>query len=187
MEDLIEVLLIGASVLLMMGLLFSLMAWLVVRRVRRSGIVQRGFQNSVLTARSFATDKSVREPARLRIELRRSTEATRRSLSEAAMRGWPVGELPAAAETLERAANSLDDQLRIAEREPNRALKREWSEDLGKQVRSLDELSAELRRCLLQTCRSAEAAQIQQATTRLNREVNALQAWSNSYGSHQRT
>jgi hypothetical protein len=96
-----------------------------------------------------------------------------------------VGDLPRAAAEIDSAAASLDNLLRAADREPNRALKQEWTTDLAAQARALDELSADLRRCLLQTSRSIDTLQLEQATNRLRTEISAMSTWRDSYGNRQ--
>lgn len=185
MDSLIEILALGVGILTATGVGTALAGWVVVRKVKRSRILQRAAGNSVLAAKSFAPDKAIREPARLIGEMRRSSRATRGAIDEATRQGWPVGHLPQAAQDLDRAMLSLENQLRIADREPNRALKSEWTADLAQQARALDGLSADLRRCLLQTSRSVDQLQLEQASSRLTAEISAMQSWRSSYGSRE--
>ncbi|MHA7276874.1 hypothetical protein ACX80O_10180 [Arthrobacter sp. Hz1] len=175
-------LLIGGATLVVIGLGMAFATWMIVRRLRRTGVVQRSFSNGVLTARSYAVDDGVRRIARLRLELRRSGQATRRALDAAAGSGGPIGELPIVAEDLFRAERALEDQLRMAEREPDRQLKRDLAGRIGEQVQSYGTLSADLRRSLMQAGQPTGANEIQRASTHLTREINVLQAWSKSYG-----
>jgi hypothetical protein len=182
MEGFLSILLILGSVMLVLGLASSVLVWLAVRRIRRSGIVRRAADNGVLTLHSLAMDRTVREPARLALELRRSNQANRRALNEAVQRGWPVGNLPDAADELERAAAALGDQLRIADREPNRALKRELSADLTHRVRALEGMSVDLRRCLLRSSVSVDRMELERSGARLEMEISAMHSWLGSYG-----
>ncbi|WP_026533354.1 hypothetical protein [Arthrobacter sp. H41] len=136
MDSLIEILALGVGILTATGVGTAVAGWVVVRKVKRSRILQRAAGNGVLAAKSFAPDKAVREPARLIGEMRRSSRATRGAIDEATRQGWPVGHLPQAAQDLDRAMLSLENQLRIADREPNRALKSEWTADLAQQARA---------------------------------------------------
>ena len=181
-ETLVQLLLIGGATLLVIGLGMALATWIIVRRLRRSGVVQRSFSNGVLTARSYAVDDGVRRIARLRLDLRRSGQATRRALDAATGSGGPIGELPIVAEDLFRAEQALENQLRMAEREPDRQLKRDLAGRIGEQVQSYGTLSADLRRSLMQAGQPTGANEIQRASTHLTREINVLQAWSKSYG-----
>ncbi|WP_026549517.1 hypothetical protein [Arthrobacter sp. Br18] len=185
MDSFIEIFAVGVGILTATGIGTAVTGWIVVRKVKRSRIVQRAAGNSILAAKAFAPDRAVREPAKLIGELRRSSRATRGALEEATRQGWPVGHLPRAAQDLERAMQSLENQLRFADREPNRALRAEWTADLGQQTRTLEGLSADLRRCLLQTSRSVDQLQLEQASSRLTAEISAMQSWQSSYGSRQ--
>lgn len=181
-DPIMNFLIFGGVTLLVIGLGFALATWLIVRRLRRSGVVQRSFSTGVLTARSYAVDDGVRRIARLRLDLRRSGQATRRALDAAAGNGGPIGELPIVAEDLFRAERALEDQLRLAEREPDRQLKRDLANRVGEQVQSYGTLSADLRRSLMHAGQPAGGAEIQRASTHLTREINVLQAWSKAYG-----
>ncbi|MEG9249391.1 hypothetical protein V6S67_14985 [Arthrobacter sp. Soc17.1.1.1] len=184
-ELFVEALAIGAGVLAALGAGTGVAGWLVVRKVRRSRIIERTRDRGMLAARAYAPDRLTREPARLIGDLRRSSRATHLALAEAAAQGRPVGDLPRAAAEIDQAADSLENLLRAADREPNRALKQEWTTDLAAQARALDELSADLRRCLLHTSRSIDTLQLEQATNRLRTEISAMTTWRNSYGNRQ--
>lgn len=184
-EVFVEALLVGAGVLTALGAGTGVAGWLVVRKVRRSRIIERTKDRGMLAARAYSPDKLTREPARLIGELTRSSRATHLALAEATAQGRPVGDLPRAAAEIDHAAASLQNLLRAADREPNRTLKQEWTADLAAQARALDELSADLRRCLLQTSRSIDTLQLEQATNRLRTEISAMSTWRDSYGNRQ--
>jgi len=184
-EAFAEALAVGAGVLAALGAGTGVAGWLVVRKVRRTRIIERTRDRGMLAARAYAPDRLTREPARLIAELKRSSRATHLALAEAAAQNRPVGDLPRAAAEIDRAAESLENLLRTADREPNRALKQEWTADLGAQARALDELSANLRRCLLQTSRSVDTLQLEQATNRLQHEISAMATWRDTYGNRQ--
>jgi hypothetical protein len=184
-ELFVEALAIGAGVLAALGAGTGVAGWLVVRKVRRSRIIERTRDRGMLAARAYAPDRLTREPARLIGDLKRSSRATHLALAEAAAQGRPVGDLPRAAAEIDQAAASLGTLLRAADREPNRALKQEWTTDLAAQARALDELSADLRRCLLHTSRSIDTLQLEQATDRLRTEISAMATWRDSYGNRQ--
>ncbi len=180
-----ETLAIAAGVLAALGAGTGVAGWLVIRKVRRTRIIERTKDRGILAARAYAPDRLTREPARLIADLKRSTRATHAALEEAAAQGRPVGDLPRAAAEIDHAAAALENLLRTADREPNRALKQEWTSELGTQARALDELSADLRRCLLQTSRSIDTLQLEQATTRLRTEISAMASWRDTYGNRQ--
>jgi hypothetical protein len=131
-------------------------------------------------------DASARELARLRLELERSTDATRRSVAAAIAQGSPTGDLAATAEDLTRAEAVLCERIALAEREPNRALRQDLARGIGEQVSSLCELSAELRRTLLEVHQVSGSRQLDRATTRLTMEIGALKTWNAAYGTASR-
>ncbi|MHA7189148.1 hypothetical protein ACX80N_02490 [Arthrobacter sp. MDT2-16] len=181
----VQALVVGAGVLTAVGAGTGVAGWLVVRKVKRSRIIERTRDRGVLAARAYAPDRLTREPARLIGDLTRSSRATHLALAEATAQRRPVGDLPRAAAEIDQAAASLETLLRAADREPNRALKQEWTADLAAQARALDELSADLRRSLLQTSRSIDTLQLEQATSRLRTEISAMATWRDSYGNRQ--
>ncbi|MBG6224416.1 restriction endonuclease Mrr [Arthrobacter sp. CAN_A2] len=185
LEELVEAFAIGLGVLLALGAGTGVAGWVVVRRVRNSRIIERTRDRGLLAARAYSPDALTREPARLIGNLARSSRATHLALSEATAQGRPVGDLPRAAAEIDQAAASLENLLRAADREPNRALKQEWTRDLSTQAHALDELSADLRRCLLQTSRSIDTLQLERATTRLRTEISAMGTWRDTYGNRQ--
>lgn len=185
LEVFVEALVIGAGVLATLGAGTGVAGWLVVRKVKRSRIIERTRDRGMLAARAYAPDRLTREPARLIGDLKRSSRATHLALAEATTQGRPVGDLPRAAAEIDSAAASLENLLRAADREPNRALKQEWTSDLAAQAKALDELSADLRRCLLRTSRSIDTLQLENATNRLRTEISAMTAWRDAYGNRQ--
>jgi len=176
------VMLIGGTMLLIFGMAAVLSAWLVVRRIQRSRRIRSGWTRGTLTVRSLASDDAGRQLARLRIQLRRSAEATERTLAAAGLHGRPVGDLPAVAANLARAERTLDEQLRLAEREPHPGLKQTLSARLEEQVRRACALAAELRQTLLLAGDSIGDVQLERASRHLALEADALRAWNRSYG-----
>jgi len=185
-EDMAEaaatVMLIGGTMLLIFGMTAVLSAWLLVRRIQRSRRIRSGWTRGTLTVRSLAGDDAGRQLARLRIQLRRSAEATERTLAAAGLHGRPVGDLPAVAAHLARAERTLDEQLRLAEREPHPALRQTLSARLEEQVRRSCTLAAELRQTLLLAGDSIGDSQLERASRHLAMEADALRAWNHSYG-----
>jgi len=176
------VMLIGGTMLLIFGMTAVLSAWLVVRRIQRSRRIRSGWTRGTLTVRSLASDDAGRQLARLRIQLRRSAEATERTLAAAGLHGRPVGDLPAVAANLARAERTLDEQLRLAEREPHPGLKQTLGARLEEQVRRACTLAAELRQTLLLAGDSIGDGQLERASRHLALEADALRAWTRSYG-----
>ncbi len=182
-EGLLQLLLIGGTVLGILVVAAVAGTWLVVRKVRRSGRMRRQLQRGSSRMRVMSADPATRELARLRAQLERSTDATRRSVQAALAQGVPGGELAATAEDLTRAEEVLCERISLAEKEPNRALRSELARSIGAQVNTLSELSADLRRTLLEVHSVSSNAQVTRASSRLSLEIGALQTWSATYGS----
>ncbi|WP_026817972.1 hypothetical protein [Arthrobacter castelli] len=182
-EFLTQLLLVGGIVLLTSTLVFALSTWFVVRKVRRSGIVGRMKEAGLMRMRALSGDSSVRQLAKLRLELHRSTEATGRSLAAARSAGHPLGDLPAVAADLERAHRSLQESIRIAEEETNRQTRMSHAARFRRQADKLTNLSAQLRHTLLQLSDDVGTGAARQAGEHLKLELAGLQAWSTSYTS----
>jgi hypothetical protein len=181
-----QILLIGGTVVLALGLAFALSCWLVVRRIRRSKKVRQSMRKGQLMMRVATGDPSKRQLARLRMQLQRSAEATERSLAAASGQGRPVGELPAVALNLSKAERALDEQLHLAEREPDPQLRKVLIPGLQNQVQELCGLASELRQSVLETGHTVSNARMQQVGSHLAMELDALQTWNQSYSSRQR-
>lgn len=180
-EFLVQLLLIGGIFLLVTSLALGLTAWFVVRRVRRSGVIDRTRESGRITARRLSSDTSVRRMAKLRHELHRSVQATDRSLAAARSAGHPVGDLPAVAADLHRAHLSIEDNIRIAEQEPDRQVRASHAARFRQQADTLTGLSAQLRQSLLQLGDDVGTSASLNAGAHLRLELEGLQAWSNSY------
>ncbi|GAA2172842.1 hypothetical protein GCM10009784_04910 [Arthrobacter parietis] len=182
LEGVLQLLLFGGAVLGILAIGAATGTWLIVRRIRRSGILRRRIERGSSRLRSFSTDASARELARLRLQLERSTGATRRSVAAAIAQGSPTGDLAATADDLTRAEAVLCERIALAEREPNRALREDLANSIGEQVNSLCELSAQLRRTLLEVHQETGSRQLERATSRLTMEIGALKTWNAAYG-----
>ena len=181
-DVLVQVMLVGGTILVLGALALTLTTWLVIRRIRRSGVVRRTADRGALAVHAVAGDATGRRLARMRIGLRRSAEATGHALEAAVAQGRPVGDMPFVAERLARTGRLLDEQLQLAEREPDRALKRALAAGLDAQVEQHERLGAQLRESLLQPGFTVGLAQLGETASRLSLEVDALQAWDRGYG-----
>lgn len=144
---------------------------LVVRRLRRS----RRLRRLRLAARS-AFGPAAR-PARLRLELDRSAEATQTALRTAAAAGRHVGELPALVAQLTAQAQALDRRLEEVEHEPDPELRRTLTARLGRDVAAHGRLAAEVRA----TLRPDEPVHLEEARAALAVEREVLRAWESAY------
>jgi hypothetical protein len=177
-----QVVLVGGAVLLVLGLAAAGSLWYMVRRIRRSRRLRRGVERSRLTVRSVTGDDTVRRLARMRLELQRSVDATERAVGSAQAQGAPVGGMPSIAASLVRTGRQLDDELRLAEVEPDPQLRRMWIDWLADQVAEHHRLCANLRRSVLDAAMAAGPDHhLARTSDSLMIEVQALQAWGTSY------
>lgn len=177
-----QVVLVGGAVMLALGLAAVGTLWYLARRIRRSRRLRRGVERSRLTVRSVAGDDVGRRLARMRLELQRSVDATERAIGSAEARRAPVGGMPSIAASLARTGRQLDDELRLAEAEPDLELKRVWTGWLADQVSEHHRLCADLRRSIFSaTMAAGPDHHLARTSDHLMIEVEALQAWGTSY------
>ena len=177
----LQILLFTGVAVLAIGTAAAVTLWLVIRKIRRSRRLRNGLRTGTLTVRSLTKDDAGRRLARQRLGLQRSAEATERALSAARSEGRPVGELPLVAARLEAASRSLDEQLKLAEGEPDLRVKHALADSMAGRADHLNRLSGELRQNLLEASYSADAEQLELAGRHLWREIEALHAWSSAY------
>lgn len=177
-----QVVLVGGAVMLVLGLAAAGAVWYLVRRIRRSRRLRRGVERSRLTVRSVTSDDVGRRLARMRLELQRSVDATERAIGSAQAQRAPVGGMPSIAASLVRTGHQLDDELRLAEAEPDPELRRMWVDWLADQVTEHHRLCADLRRSVLDATMAAGPDQyLARTSDHLMIEVQALEAWGTSY------
>ena len=177
----LQILLFTGITMLCVGTAAAVGVWLLIRRIRRSRRLQNGLRSGSLTVRSYTKDDAGRRLARQRLGLQRSAEATRRALAAAVAERRFVGELPLVADRLKAASRSLDEQLKLAEKEPEPGVKRALAASLDGRAQQLNRLSGELRQHLMEAGYSADAEQLELAGRHLSREIEALHAWSSAY------
>lgn len=180
-DVLAQVLLVGGAVMLVVGLAAVGTLWYAVRRIRRSRRLRRGVDRGRLTVRAVAGDDAGRRLARMRLEVQRSVDATERAIGAAQAQGAPVGGMPSIAANLVRTGRQLDDELRLAEVEPDQELRRAWVAWLTDQVAEHGRLCADLRRSVLSATMATGPSQLTRAGDHLAIEVEALHAWGTSY------
>ncbi|MCK6210204.1 hypothetical protein KZX45_06560 [Georgenia sp. EYE_87] len=180
-DVLAQVVLVGGAVMLVVGLAAVGSLWYVVRRIRRSRRLRRGVDRGRLTVRAVTADDAGRRLARMRLEVQRSVDATERAIGAAESQGAPVGAMPSVAASLVRTGHQLDDELRLAEIEPDAELRRAWVAWLTDQVAEHARLCADLRRSVFSATMATGPSQLTRAGDHLALEVEALQAWGTSY------
>lgn len=151
-------------------------AWYGLRRLTRSKGVRRRIERGELNMRALSSDPTVREVAKHRLAMRRSTEATTRALAAAKEASRPVGELPQVAADLAKAFREIDDDLRVVENEPDAAMRHRLLTDLLPDIRTHERLSGDLRRSLLHSRSASSTPALQRAADDLLLEAQALSA-----------
>ena len=150
--------------------------WYGVSRLSRSKGLRRRIEQGELNVRALSSDPTVREVAKHRLAMRRSTDATASALAAAKEARRPVGDLPQVADDLERAYREIDDDLRVVESEPDAAMRHRLLTDLLPDIRTHERLSGDLRRSLLRSRSSASTPALQRAADDLLLEAQALTA-----------
>ncbi|MFD1505806.1 hypothetical protein FE374_00595 [Georgenia yuyongxinii] len=119
---------------------------------------------------------------RMRRQAQRSVDDVERSLGAAQARGCPVGDLPSMVACLASTGRQLDDELRLAEAEPDAELRWIWTTYLADQLHEHRAECAALRR----TVRRLELADgpnhLARAGDPLATEMEAGPAWGAPYG-----
>ncbi|MGC5615810.1 hypothetical protein [Georgenia sp. Z1491] len=150
--------------------------WYGVRRLSRSKGMRRRIEQGELNVRALSSDPTVREVAKHRLAMRRSTDATDRALEAAREAGRTVGDLPQVAADLERAYREIDDDLRVVENEPDAGMRHRLLTDLLPDIRTHERLSGDLRRSLLHSRSSSSTPALRRAADDLMLEAQALGA-----------
>lgn len=181
----------GLLILVLVPTAFLLVAglgiWLLVHRVRRSGVLRRlqdrafGIvEDGGLRARARAGDGLSRELAHQRLRLRAALNSTAHAVAEARTHR-PVGELPDILVTLTEAGRVLDGQLRTAEREPDPGARRTMSDALNGQLETIERTARDIRTALAGSAIPLAEAELGQVTGRVEVENRILAAWNTAY------
>jgi hypothetical protein len=163
-------------------------AWVIVRRVRRSGAlkriqhgVEKTVQGGLLKVRAETGEGVARELARQRLRLRACLDSTAFSLELARADQRPVGEFSAIMDTLNEVGSVLDGQLRVAEREPDDASRQAMSTALDGQLEMIERTGREIRGTLAQAGLSLGNGELKDVAARLAVESQVLKTWIQSY------
>lgn len=120
--------------------------------------------------------------ARMRARAQRSVDAVERSLGAAQARGCPVGDLPSMAASLASTGRQLDDELGLAEAEPDAELRRIWTTLLADQVHEHRSECAALRRTVRRLELASGPSHLARAGDPLATELEARPDWGAPYG-----
>lgn len=171
------------AVLVLVGLVAAFVGWRIYRRVRRSGIVQRG----LLVARAQALPPGPgRDIAALRLKLRGSVEGTDRILGEVGYDN-PISRLTPLLATLKSTSARVDADLRALEAEPDRVRQSEGLTRYRGEVEKLLVAAAQLRESATSTNAVERGPEVQELAERVNEEVGFLTQYQRSYSDLYRT
>ncbi len=179
-------------VLVMFTVVSALVVWRTIRMVRRSRLLaswrRRGdvlgaglADRRMMTIAAKARGGPAGELAALRVRLGQALESTDRALAYAERLEQPVGYLPRIGAELARSGASLDQQLRLAQRDPDAETQRGLVAVLKPQVESVTTSAAALRRALAEAAHSVTAHDLDAVSQDLDHEVVAMTNWSRTY------
>lgn len=172
------VLLVGGVVLLVLLLVVSFVVWRVWRRVRRSGVIERG----LLEVRAQALPAGVaRELAELRLRLRAGVNGLAQSVAQAGAEGRPADDMMLLLGKLQRMAESMDADLRAVERSRNPDWQRAELAALGQEVQQVLTAAGRAREALARTAADDREVQLRQVAAKVDDQVEALDAYRQAY------
>lgn len=175
-----ETLLILGVTFLVLLVLAALLAWLVVRRVRRNQRVRRWV--GALRTRA-QPEGPMRDLGELRRRLGDSRARASTAVAQAEERGsWrsAPADLPTLAQRVEESAAELDKRMARYEAQPERRV-REALPELRKQVNLVEESEVTLHRGLDLASLPSDTANLEQLQQEMNDEVYALKAYRDAY------
>ncbi|MFC8501000.1 hypothetical protein ACFUC1_01475 [Pedococcus sp. NPDC057267] len=164
-------------ILLLLFCMAVVLLWVAVRRARRA---QLG-TNGRLALRMVTGDRSARALTAQRYRLRREMRATNEALAGAAGAHSETGDLSHIAATLSRTARHLDNQLRTAAHDPSQAVRQQASTDLAPKVEQTANVASQIRQQLARLEMAVATDELEQARTRIDGEVQALDTWVSTY------
>ncbi len=162
-----------AVAVLVLVLIAAITGWVIVRRLRRSGVFGRGLLQ--LRAQGLPAGPG-RELAALRLSLEQATDYTAKSVALAQQAGRPVGDLPALTRRLLGVRSALDGELALLEREPDPARLRTVLPAARARTEEVTAAATRIRNALGQVEAADTGADMDALTADVSTEVNALQA-----------
>jgi hypothetical protein len=178
---LLGVLVVGAGT----AITLSVLLYKALRRLARRP-VPGAVRRSILRARATAGSASGREIAGLRLQLQDSVAATRRSLEVARESRQHIGRLDPIVQSLSHAADVVDRQLAVAQKDPDPAIRRVYTETLGVQVEQILSTSTGVRTALARSAQPLAVVGLSELTQRLDVEAAMLANWSATFTRLQR-
>lgn len=174
-------------IVLLLFLLFVTLA--VVATVRAVRVVKRGVERGGAQARRLVEDQRLRarrytvpgtggELARLRLGLRTSIDSTFRALEETRGRDASLTEAAALLSRLSEHAHTLDGELKLLEREPDRARVAARLPDLTERARRITRSADALRWAAQDRARRFATEELAALTHDIDLEASALRHWT---------
>lgn len=172
-----QVILTLAAIALVLLLIVAIIVWRIYRRVRRSGVLERG----LLMARSQGLPAGPgREIAQLRRDLRAGIASTELMISRSGTSG-PASDLGLILGGLTSAAQAIDTDLHAMERDPDPGQQRAGLALFRPQVQRLIEAASQTRLALTQTAAVEQEAQLQAVSAQVLAQTQALEAYRQAY------
>lgn len=138
-------------------------------------------KRSALKARADASTGPVAEILKQRVALAESLEATRRSLGVAQSAGQYTGNLESIFNTLQQAGSVMENQLVVAQQEPDPAVQSLYAKTLGGQVEQVTQTAKGVRNALASAAAPSGDVDLKDLTRTLEIEATMLKNWSTTY------
>lgn len=121
------------------------------------------------------------ELLRLRVRLQESLEATARSLAVAEQTHQYTGNLPGILRTIQQAGGVLENQLLVAQKDPDPTIQNAYVKTLGAQVEQVTHTATGIRNALAQAASPVTDSELKDVTRTLEVEATMLKNWSKTY------
>ncbi len=178
---------VGTAMILVLFLLFAVGG--TVAAVKTVRAVSRGVERTALQARRMVEDTSIKarrytqpgaagELARLRHELRTSIDSTRRALETGAVDDPSLGEAAALLKRLDGHARALDGELKLLEREPDKARVTDRLPELGERAGRITHSADSLRWAAQDRARQFGTDDLAALGHQIELEAGALRHWA---------
>jgi hypothetical protein len=138
-------------------------------------------KRTALKARAQTTAGPLGDVMKQRVHLQESLDATQRSLAVAQSTRQYTGNLDAIFRTLQQAGAVLENQLAVAQREPDPAVQAAYAKTLGGQVEQVAQTSKGIRSALAAAAAPMTDVDVKDLTRTLEIEATMLKNWSTTY------
>ncbi|NVM93587.1 hypothetical protein [Arthrobacter wenxiniae] len=138
-------------------------------------------KRNAFKVRAQSTAGPLGDVMKQRIRLQESLEATQRSLAVAQSTRQYTGNLDSIFGTLRQAGTVLENQLLVAQREPDPAVQAAYAQTLGGQVAQVIQTSTGIRSALAAAAAPMTDVDVKDLTRTLEIEATMLKNWSATY------